>query len=257
MSTKDWPADDYAIGAYIQSKVADMYMDRFNPLSDEYILDIGCGDGSYSLKILQYIPNGQLLGLDSSENMLCLARKKADLFDNFDVQKGDVLTMQFNNTFDHVVSFWCLQWTDNITKAFNNIYQALKPGGKIFTLFPSGDDPFILSYYAVSKSGQFKELEHFVPPMHYSSLDNLQEKLSQTLLSEIKIDRSPNRIELPDLETFRRFVNGIAFYQGQIEDDKIVEINEAMVQWYDSLCQSEFDGKYMFQFSPYWVTGKK
>ncbi len=180
MQKADWPANDYAIGAYIQSTVADLYLKNFQPKPDERILDIGCGDGSYSVKILDFIPNGELLGIDTSENMLVLAHERADCYSNFTIQKGDVLSMQFNNEFDHVVSFWCLQWTHDITTAFKHIYQALKPGGKVFTVFPSGDDPFMLSHHAVRESGQFKELNMFKPPMHYSALDNLYKKSYRT-----------------------------------------------------------------------------
>ncbi|WP_367605740.1 trans-aconitate 2-methyltransferase [Legionella sp. W05-934-2] len=257
MTIKDWPADDYAIGAYIQATVANMYLKHFKPKANARVLDIGCGDGSFSTTLLKLIPEGHMLGIDASENMLSLAREKARQFNNFAVQKSDVLTMTFTNEFDVVVSFWCLQWTDDITKAFSHIYQALKPGGNVFTLFPSGDDPFMLSYQAVRDSGQFKELNHFDPPMHYSALENLAEKLKKTPFSKLKVDRTAHSIELPNLDTFRRFVYGIGFYQGYFSPEKIVEINEAMINWYDAYCQSEFNGKFCFQFSPYWVTGEK
>lgn len=89
--------------------------------------------------------------------------------------------MTFNSQFDYVVSFWCLQWAcANIQKAFLNIINALKTGGKFLTLFPAGDDPFIMSYYTLRKSGQFASLHNFIPPVDYSHLNNLEKNWSHS-----------------------------------------------------------------------------
>lgn len=257
MSLREWPAEDYVIGSYIQATVADMYLIHFQPEPNERILDIGCGDGHYSLKILSAVPDGSVMGMDASQRMINLAKENARSHENFQVQHATVENMPFNCEFDHVVSFWCLQWTKDITATYDAIYRVLKPGGRIFTLFPSGDDAFMLSYRAVKQSGQFPVLDDFVPTMHYSNLDNLAEKLSHTRFSSLCVKRETNQIELPSLDFFRRFVKGIGFYQGLVVDETIDAINEAMVTWYDDYCQKQYDGKYIFTFSPYWVTGKK
>ena len=102
-------------------------------------MDIGCGNGEFSKRILQKVPKGSVLGIDASDNMLALATKVTKEYPNFTVEKADVLSMQFKSQFDYVVSFWCLQWSKDIYKAFENIYQALKSGGKILTILPTGD----------------------------------------------------------------------------------------------------------------------
>ena len=142
MLTHEWPANEYAIGSYIQATVAEEYLSRIIFKPQDNVLDIGCGDGSFSIKILDKIPHGHLLGIDRSENMLELARKKIKNYPHFSVKNMDLLDINFTEKFDYVVSFWCLQWCLDLEKAFSNIYRALKPGGKMMTLFPNGDDPF-------------------------------------------------------------------------------------------------------------------
>jgi SAM-dependent methyltransferase len=165
--------------------------------------------------------------------------------------------MNFNAQFDYIVSFWCLQWTSDIKKAFVNMLSALKPGGKIFTLFPAGDDPFIMSYYALKDSGQIEALNQFKAPMEYGQLANLAQKLEHVSCKELKVELCKQSITLPSLDVFRKFVNGIAFYQGQIADAEIKHINEAMVQYYDQQCQQKYQGEYQFNFTIYLVTGEK
>lgn len=252
-----WPANDYAIGSFIQATVADHYLSQIDIKPTDRVLDIGCGNGAYTRKILDKVPSGSVLGIDASENMLKLAAEVSKEYANFTLEKSDVHTMNYSNQFDYLVSFWCLQWTSDIKKAFINIMEALKPGGKLFTLFPAGDDPFIMSYYALKESGTIAALDQFKAPMEYSQLADLPQKLKNIPCKELKVELSRQSLILPSLDVFRKFVNGIAFYQGQIEEAEIKNINEAMVQYYDEQCQQKYQGEYQFNFTIYLVTGEK
>jgi hypothetical protein len=64
-------------------------------------------------------------------------------------------------------------------------------------------------------------------------------------------------INLPCLDIFRKFVNGVAFYQGQIPEAEIKLINETMVRWYEKECQNHWQGRYQFPCALYLVTGEK
>lgn len=258
MSAQEWPASDYAIGSFIQASIADNYLKYLTIQPRDHVLDIGCGSGAYSRKILAKIPQGSLLGIDASENMLKLAREEMASYPNVSLQQTDVLTMKFDNQFDYIVSFWCLQWCAfSIEKAFQNIYRALKPGGKILTLFPSGDDPFITSYTAVKASGEFACLDNFKPPVDYQNLSHLQERILALPFKQTQVERLKHALPLPSLDVFRKFVNGIAFFHGQVPADKIAVINEAMVKTYDRECQEKYQGEYWFNLSIYLIRGEK
>ncbi|RUR16240.1 class I SAM-dependent methyltransferase [Legionella sp. km535] len=257
MSERDWPANDYAIGSYIQASVADHFLPNIKIAPTAKVLDIGCGNGSYTRKILDMVPKGSVLGIDPSENMLKLAHEITFEYPNFSIKKDNVISMKYTEQFDSIVSFWCLQWTTNIYKSFEHIIKALKPGGTFFTLFPSGDDPFIMSYYALRDSGRFSALSDFKPPMDYSQLTNLNNKLQTLACKTLNVELCKQSIILPSLDVFRKFVNGIAFYQGQLADPDVKEINEAMVQYFENECQLHYQGEYQFNFAIYLVTGEK
>ncbi|KTC84461.1 class I SAM-dependent methyltransferase [Legionella brunensis] len=258
MPTQEWPAHDYAIGSYIQASIADNYLKCLDIKLTDYVLDIGCGNGAFSRKILDKIPQGHFLGIDASENMLTLARQEITDYPNTKLLQADVLTMPFVNQFDYIVSFWCLQWCAfAIEKAFLNIYRALKNNGKVLSLFPSGDDPFITSYYRVQESGQFPMLNNFKPPVDYRHFQNLEEKIRTLPFKHIKFERLKHQMLLPSLDIFRKFVNGIAFFQGQVPDKHIDSINEALVATYEQECQEKFAGEYWFTLSVYLFRGEK
>jgi ubiquinone/menaquinone biosynthesis C-methylase UbiE len=257
MNTHEWPANNYAIGSYIQATVSQSFMQSINPKPTDKVLDIGCGDGEFTTTILDKIPNGQLVGLDRSENMLILAREKIKKYPNFSVQQGDILSVTYQNEFDFLVSFWCLQWTEDIELAFTKIHDALKSGGKFFLLFPTGDDPYMNMYYRVKSLNQFDSLETFQCPVNYSQFTDLENKLQAIAFKKLSVERVNQSIELPSLDFFRKFVNGIAFYHGQLPDEEIKKVNEAMVQCFEQECKEKYQGRYEFVFSVFCVQGIK
>ncbi|KTD22156.1 methyltransferase [Legionella lansingensis] len=259
MSTQEWPAEDYAIGSYIQNSIADNYLQYLTIKPTDRVLDIGCGNGAFSSKVIDKIPQGLFLGIDTSENMLKLARKEMANYPNASWQKGNVLTMEFNQQFDYIVSFWCLQWClSDIETAFQNIYHALKPDGKVLTIFPSGDDPFVTSYSKVKASGEFNSLNNFKPvAVDQYEFVRMQERIALLPFKQIKIERVKHKLLLPSLDIFRKFVNGIAFFQGQIPTEEIAAINEAIVRVYKQECEEKYQGEYWFILSIYVITAEK
>lgn len=258
MVNVEWPAEDYAIGSYIQAIIADQYLEKLPIKPADHILDVGCGDGSYTTKILKKIPEGKLVGIDRSLNMLQLARQKTATYPQFSVRQMDVLTMDYHDLFDYVVSFWCLQWCDDLARAYQKIYQALKPGGKLFTIIPSGDnDPFLDSIKAVISEGNFPELQQFKPPVDFMKHRELPNFIARLPFKTAEVEIKKHAIRLPSLDIFRKFVNGLAYFQGQIPDALIAKLNEAIVHAYDLDCQRKHHGEYWFYISVYLVVANK
>lgn len=56
---------------------------------------------------------------------------------------------------------------------------------------------------------------------------------------------------------YKKFVNGIAFYQGQLSESVVREVNDGLVHYFDDECQQKYDGEYQFNLTVYLVTGEK
>ena len=94
------------------------------------ILEVGCGTGNYTRILLER--GYKVIALDTSENMLKIARKKcACKFIN-----GDIGDIAINEKFDACIAMFAvigyITKNSDITKALNNIHRHLKPKG-IFT----------------------------------------------------------------------------------------------------------------------------
>jgi ubiquinone/menaquinone biosynthesis C-methylase UbiE len=96
------------------------------------VLDLGSGTGYPALLDAQTVgPGGGVIGLDLSEQMLAVARRKATALGltNVMFRTGDVTALPFDaNSFDAVTSRFCLMFLPEIPKAAAEIARVLRPG---------------------------------------------------------------------------------------------------------------------------------
>jgi ubiquinone/menaquinone biosynthesis C-methylase UbiE len=97
------------------------------------VLDLGSGTGYPALLAAQTVgTEGRVTGLDLSDSMLAVARRKATRLglSNVEFQTGDVSTLPFKaGSFDAVISRFCLMFLPEVGKAVGEIARVLKPGG--------------------------------------------------------------------------------------------------------------------------------
>jgi trans-aconitate methyltransferase len=93
------------------------------------ILDIGCGDGKLTALFAVHLPNASVIGCDVSPKMIDYARKHYTS-NNLTFIEKSAENLDFETQFDTIISFNCLHWIQDQKRAFHQILQALKPGGK-------------------------------------------------------------------------------------------------------------------------------
>ena len=108
------------------------FLGRFNP---QDILDLGCGNGNVTERLLSLYPNATYTLLDASKEMLSICK------DRFKKSKINLIEAYFNqyefpiNHFDIVAAGFSLHHCTSEEKQslFQNIYTSLKDGG-VFTI---------------------------------------------------------------------------------------------------------------------------
>jgi SAM-dependent methyltransferase len=122
-STSKWNAADYAsVGAFVAA-LGGAALDLLDPQPGERILDVGCGEGTLSLKIIER--GATVLGVDNSPEMIAVARAKG-----VDALLLPAEDMQFFAEFDAAFSNATLHWVLQKEQAARAIFRALKPGGR-------------------------------------------------------------------------------------------------------------------------------
>ncbi len=102
------------------------------------LLDVGCGAGNYSLKMLQRIPNLDVTLIDLSRPMLDRANQRISAATHGKINsiQGDIRQIELGeNQFDIILAaavLHHLRTDDEWRSAFSKFYRALAPGGSIW-----------------------------------------------------------------------------------------------------------------------------
>jgi len=128
-----WDANDYADHSKAQQKWARELLSKLALKGNESLLDIGCGDGKITAEIASYLKTGSVTGIDSSEAMILLARKKypPDTYPNLVFINQDARNLTFSREFDVVFSNAVLHWVLDHRPILKGIYRSLKPCGRV------------------------------------------------------------------------------------------------------------------------------
>jgi trans-aconitate methyltransferase len=123
LSTSKWNAVDYArVGGFV-SELGAAALDLLDPQPGERILDVGCGEGALTRKIVDR--GAIVLGVDNSPEMVEAARAAG-----IDALLLNAADMQFFAEFDAAFSNATLHWVLEKEQAARAIFRALKPGGR-------------------------------------------------------------------------------------------------------------------------------
>ncbi len=122
-STSQWDAADYArVGGFVPA-LGQAALDLLDPRPGEHIVDVGCGDGTLTLKIKGI--GADVVGIDNSLSMVGAARAKG-----LDARLMDAAQLKFAEAFDAAFSNATLHWVLDKERAARAIWFALKPGGR-------------------------------------------------------------------------------------------------------------------------------
>lgn len=122
-STSQWDAAEYArVGGFVP-ELGQAALDLLDPQPGEHILDIGCGDGTLTLKIKEM--GADVVGIDNSLSMIGAARAKG-----LDARLMDAAQLKFAEAFDAAFSNATLHWVLDKERAARAIWFALRNGGR-------------------------------------------------------------------------------------------------------------------------------
>lgn len=123
MTHQTWDPDQYARAARFVSDLGAGVVDLLSPKPGERILDLGCGDGALTEKMVAL--GCEVVGVDSSKEQIAAARSKG-----LDAHVADARRLAYDGEFDAVFSNAALHWIDDISAVVGGVRRALKPGGR-------------------------------------------------------------------------------------------------------------------------------
>ncbi len=121
--SQQWKAEFYGRTSRYVSDLGAELIELLEPREGERVLDLGCGDGALTAKLVT--AGCRVTGVDSSPSMVAAARARG-----LDARWGDARRLDFSNEFDAVFTNAALHWVKDAFGAAQSVRRALRPDGR-------------------------------------------------------------------------------------------------------------------------------
>jgi trans-aconitate 2-methyltransferase len=110
-------------------------LDRLRLEGDEAVLDAGCGSGRMTRHILERLPRGRVIGVDSSPAMIAHAHEELGERPNLELIVADLLELELPEPVDAIFSNAAFHWVPDHERLFRRLLAALRAGGAMEAQF--------------------------------------------------------------------------------------------------------------------------
>lgn len=129
----DWDAGVYDRLSAPQQSWGDAVLARLALEGDETVMDLGCGTGRLTGRVLESLPRGRVVAVDYSPAMLEVARAnlRPRFADRVAFVRADAARPPFHAVVDVVFSTATFHWVLDHDALFGGVFAALRPGGRL------------------------------------------------------------------------------------------------------------------------------
>jgi trans-aconitate 2-methyltransferase len=229
--TRSWDAASYDRVSTPQLEWAGRVLERLPLRGDETVLDAGCGSGRVTQLLVDRLPGGHVVAVDSSESMVEYAREALDP-ERATVFQADLAELELDEPVDAAFSNAVFHWVPDHDALFARLAAALKPGAPLVA--QCGGKGNVARFYAAAREVAAQEpyaqhLAGWTGPWNFASAEETADRLERAGFTEIRTWLEPYPITPPDPPAFVRTVclgPHLAQLPGELQDDFVAEVCE-------------------------------
>ena len=206
--TRDWDAATYDRVSAPQVEWAERVLERLPLRGDETVLDAGCGSGRVTKLLLERLPRGHVVAVDSAESMVEHAREAHDL-ERATVFRADLTEHSLEEPVDAAFSNAVFHWIRDHNGLFTRLHAALRPGGLLVA--QCGGKGNVARFHAAATQVAAEEpyAEHLAGwngPWHFAGAEETAERLERAGFADVETWLEPYPVSPPDPTGFLRTV---------------------------------------------------
>jgi len=206
--TRSWDATTYHRVSAPQLEWAGKVLERLPLRGDETVLDAGCGSGRVTQLLLDRLPHGRVVAVDSSESMVAHAREALDPARTTVIQ-ADLAAMKLDEQVDAAFSNAVFHWVLDHDALFAHLHAALAPGAPLVAQCGGKGNVARLHAAASEIAAESPYAEHlsdWTGPWQFAGAEETAERLDRAGFTDIRTWLEPYPITPPDPPAFFRAV---------------------------------------------------
>jgi trans-aconitate 2-methyltransferase len=205
--SRDWDAGTYDRVSGPQAEWAERVLDRLPLDGDETVLDAGCGSGRVTRMLLDRLPEGRVVAVDSSRAMVEHARAALD--GRATVLQADLAELELDEPVEAVFSHAVFHWVPDHPRLFERMFAALRPGGRLIA--QCGGEGNVERFHEVANEVGEREpfAEHFdgwLRPWNFASDEETAARLQTAGFDPVETWLEPSPVTLEEPAAFLRAV---------------------------------------------------
>ncbi len=222
MTTK--PADATEWNAKVYHRVSDPHMtwgaralEWLHVRGDETALDCGCGTGRLTAELLERLPNGRVIAIDRSQNMLDEARAfLSPVFgDRVSFRQADLQTLdrdELGESADLIFSTATFHWILDHPRLFENLHGMLRSNGWLVAQCGGGAniERLVTRARAIQQEANYAPyFEGWNGPWEFADDVTTADRLSAAGFADIETSLEYMPALMPDEAAYREFLTNV------------------------------------------------
>jgi trans-aconitate 2-methyltransferase len=206
--TRDWDAATYDRVSAPQVEWAERVLARLPLRGDETVLDAGCGSGRVTRMLLERLPRGRVVAVDSAASMVEHAREALDP-ERATVFQADLAELSLDEQVDAAFSNAVFHWIPDHDALFARLHEALRPGGLLVAQCGGKGNVARFHGAASEVAAEDPYAEHlagWTGPWHFAGAEETAERLERAGFTDVRTWLEPDPVSPPDPTGFLRTV---------------------------------------------------
>jgi trans-aconitate 2-methyltransferase len=209
----EWNADSYHQVSTPQFDWGIAVLEQLALEGDELVLDVGCGTGRLTEKLIERLPRGHVVGIDLSANMLHVARQF--LYPRFSKRvhlvQADASLLPAAAA-DAIFSTATFHWVRDHPRLFLGMYSALKPGGHVVAQCGGGPNIARIHHRAamlMQEPGFAPYFTSWQEPWEFADAPTTARRLEEAGFENVRTSVVPAPVVQPDAGAFKTFITTV------------------------------------------------